>query len=162
MREIVNGIFSVLRGGMAWRLLPKDLPPKSTVYGYFSTWRDSGLFSGINHHLVMLDPASRRRSRAPAGVWHLEVAVGLAADAADRGPPAGLRVSDTSSPRSRETNGRGPSGSGQVGAALLHCSLEVLSPCLTDIPHLAWAAFAVNPFERQIPPVRAWHPYPLG
>ncbi len=35
MREIVNGIFYVLRGGIAWRLLPKDLPPKSTVYGYF-------------------------------------------------------------------------------------------------------------------------------
>jgi transposase len=54
MREIVNGIFFVLRGGIPWRLLPKDLPPKSTVYGYFSAWRDSGLFAGLNH-LVMLD-----------------------------------------------------------------------------------------------------------
>ena len=53
MREIVNGIFYVLRGGIAWRLLPMDLPPKSTVYGYFSAWRDSGLFVSINHHLVM-------------------------------------------------------------------------------------------------------------
>ena len=45
MREIVNGIFYVLRGGIPWRLLPKDLPPKSTVYGYFSAWRDGGLFA---------------------------------------------------------------------------------------------------------------------
>ena len=47
LREVVNGIFYVLRGGVPWRLLPKDLPPKSTVYGYFSAWSDSGLFAGI-------------------------------------------------------------------------------------------------------------------
>ncbi len=29
MRDILNGIFYVLRGGIAWRLMPKDLPPKS-------------------------------------------------------------------------------------------------------------------------------------
>jgi transposase len=32
MREIGNAIFSVLRGGIAWRLLPSDFPPWSTVY----------------------------------------------------------------------------------------------------------------------------------
>ena len=31
MREIVNAIFYLLRGGIAWRLLPKDLPPMTTV-----------------------------------------------------------------------------------------------------------------------------------
>ena len=31
MREIVNAIFYVLRGGIAWRLLPKDFPPWQTV-----------------------------------------------------------------------------------------------------------------------------------
>ncbi len=30
LREIVNAIFYVLRGGIAWRLIPKDLPPRST------------------------------------------------------------------------------------------------------------------------------------
>ncbi len=32
MREIVNAIFYVLRGGIAWSLLPKDFPPCPTVY----------------------------------------------------------------------------------------------------------------------------------
>jgi transposase len=27
MREIVNGIFYVMRAGCPWRLLPNDLPP---------------------------------------------------------------------------------------------------------------------------------------
>lgn len=31
MRENLNGIFYVLRGCIAWLLLPTDLPPKSTV-----------------------------------------------------------------------------------------------------------------------------------
>ena len=65
LRDIVIGIFFVLRGGVRWRLLPKDLPPKSTVYGYFSTWRDNGLFAGINHHLVMLDRERAGRDASP-------------------------------------------------------------------------------------------------
>jgi transposase len=30
-REILNGIFSILRGGCAWRLLPPDFPPWQIV-----------------------------------------------------------------------------------------------------------------------------------
>lgn len=36
-REIVNAIFHVLRGGIASRLLPTDLPPWSAVYRWFAT-----------------------------------------------------------------------------------------------------------------------------
>jgi transposase len=32
MREIINGIFYVMRSGCPWRLLPSDLPPWSTIY----------------------------------------------------------------------------------------------------------------------------------
>ena len=32
MREIVNGIFYVMRAGCPWRLLPNDLPPWGTIY----------------------------------------------------------------------------------------------------------------------------------
>jgi putative transposase len=51
MREIVNGIFYVLRGGNSWRMMPHDLPPWSTVYGYFRTWRDAGLWEALNDAL---------------------------------------------------------------------------------------------------------------
>ena len=44
LREVMNAIFYVLRGGVAWRLLPTDLPPRTTVYRWFSAWRDIGLF----------------------------------------------------------------------------------------------------------------------
>jgi len=38
-REILNAIFSILRGGCAWRLLPHDFPPWQMVYHYFWVWR---------------------------------------------------------------------------------------------------------------------------
>src|ERR1700730_1811544 len=36
MRAVLNGIFYVLRAGCAWRMIPRDYPPKSTVYSYFA------------------------------------------------------------------------------------------------------------------------------
>lgn len=32
LREVVNGLMYVLSTGCQWRAIPKDLPPKSTVY----------------------------------------------------------------------------------------------------------------------------------
>jgi Putative transposase of IS4/5 family (DUF4096) len=32
MREIINGMFYVMRAGCPWRLLPNDLPPWGTIY----------------------------------------------------------------------------------------------------------------------------------
>jgi putative transposase len=41
-REIINAIFYVLSNGIKWRAMPHDLPPWSTVYGYFRRWRAQG------------------------------------------------------------------------------------------------------------------------
>ena len=35
------------RTGCQWGLLPHDLLPKSTVYEYFSSWRDDGTWQAI-------------------------------------------------------------------------------------------------------------------
>jgi putative transposase len=48
IREVVNGIFYVLRGGIPWRFLPKDFPPWQTVYSYFWVWRREGLVERMN------------------------------------------------------------------------------------------------------------------
>src|SRR6201981_2911897 len=49
MREIINGIFYVMRAGCPWRLLPSDLPPRGTIYRWFAKFRDEGCFEKINH-----------------------------------------------------------------------------------------------------------------
>ena len=50
-REILNAIFYQLRSGGAWRLLPHDLPPWDTVYGYFRRWKQNGLWQTLHHAL---------------------------------------------------------------------------------------------------------------
>jgi putative transposase len=47
MRQILNGIFYMLRSGCAWRLLPHDYPAWSTVYDYFRKWRNAGVWEQI-------------------------------------------------------------------------------------------------------------------
>jgi hypothetical protein len=37
-----------LRAGCAWRLLPHDLPPWQTVYHYFRSWRQQGLWEQVH------------------------------------------------------------------------------------------------------------------
>jgi transposase len=68
-RTIMNGVFYVLRSGLPWRMLPRDFPPVSTVQRYFYAWRDSGLWSTINHLLIMLVRLAAGREASPsAGV----------------------------------------------------------------------------------------------
>jgi transposase len=66
VREIVNGIFYVMRAGCPWRLLPNDLPPWGTIYRWFAVWRDDGCFERINHALVMADRERVGRDASPS------------------------------------------------------------------------------------------------
>ncbi len=65
LREIVNAILYMLRTGGQWRMLPKDFPPKSTVYHWFAKWRDDGTLLAANHHLLMLARESVGREASP-------------------------------------------------------------------------------------------------
>src|SRR5260221_3642828 len=60
MRQILNGIFYVLRSGGAWRLLPHEYPAWSTVYDYFRKWRNAGVWEQLVRTL-------RERLRVQAG-----------------------------------------------------------------------------------------------
>ena len=51
LREIINAIFYLLRSGCAWRLLPHDFPPWSTVYHYHRQWRQDGTWEKIHDTL---------------------------------------------------------------------------------------------------------------
>ncbi len=56
------------RRGPAWRLLPKDFPPFTTVQNRFYAWRDSGLWSQIAGILVMNAREAEGRQAAPTAV----------------------------------------------------------------------------------------------
>lgn len=69
LREVMNAILYMASTGCQWRMLPKDLPPPSTVQRYFYDWRDSGLWRTISNHLVMDTREMEGRAASPsAGV----------------------------------------------------------------------------------------------
>ena len=57
-RVVLDAIFYLVRGGIAWAALPRDFPPHQTVYGLFGRWAAPG-------H-VAADPRRPARSRARA------------------------------------------------------------------------------------------------
>ena len=61
MRDVVDAIFYIVRTGCQWRYLPKDFPPKSTVWGYFDEWRHNGTLEDL--HDTLRDRV--RRQEAP-------------------------------------------------------------------------------------------------
>ena len=56
-REVLNGIFWILRSGAAWRDLPERYGPWTTVYDRFRRWRERGLFDTM---LNALEAQARR------------------------------------------------------------------------------------------------------
>jgi putative transposase len=51
LREILDAVFYVVRGGCAWRLLPHHFPPWKTVYHYFRIWRMDGTWERLREAL---------------------------------------------------------------------------------------------------------------
>jgi transposase len=42
VRAVLNGLLYVLSTGCQWRAIPKDLPPRSTIFYYFGRWEADG------------------------------------------------------------------------------------------------------------------------
>ena len=68
-REILNGIFYLLRSGSSWRMLPHDLPPWRIVYHYVRQWRQDGTWQ-VMHDLLRGDvrAAAGKRRQPSAGI----------------------------------------------------------------------------------------------
>ena len=70
MREVVNGLMYVLSTGCQWRAIPKDLPPKSTVYDYFDLWTYDGTLRRIHHVLYEQCREQAQREASPTHRHH--------------------------------------------------------------------------------------------
>ena len=65
LRDVVDAIFYILRTGCQWRYLPKDFPPKSTVWRYFDEWRHNGTLENI-HDLLRRKVRSVEKPYSPS------------------------------------------------------------------------------------------------
>ncbi len=59
-RRMLDAIFYVVRGGIAWSALPAEFPPAKTVYGLFRRWVRAGAW-------IQVHDALRDRARIVAG-----------------------------------------------------------------------------------------------
>jgi len=65
VRDVVNGLMYVLSTGCQWRAIPKDLPPRSTVNGYFALWDYDGTLDRIHHALYVKCREQAGREASP-------------------------------------------------------------------------------------------------
>jgi transposase len=47
IREVFNGVLYLLSTGCQWRAIPKDLPPRSTLFHYLAGWEAEGTLRRI-------------------------------------------------------------------------------------------------------------------
>ena len=66
LRDVVDAICYVLRTGCQWRFLPKDFPPKSTVWRYFDEWRHNGTLEDIHDRLREKVRRKEGKKRTPS------------------------------------------------------------------------------------------------
>jgi len=92
-REILNGIFFVVKTGCTWCCLPHDLPKWKTVYHYFRLFRLSGLWETINQKVrEAVRQAEGREAQASAMIIDSQSAK-TAEGGEDRGYDGGKKVS---------------------------------------------------------------------
>ena len=93
VRDVVNGLMYVLSTGCQWRAIPKDLPPRSTVNGYFALWDYDGTLDRIHHALYVKCREQAGREASPTAAIIDSQSVKTGADARDTvGFDAGKRV----------------------------------------------------------------------
>jgi putative transposase len=92
LREIINGIRYVVRYGIPWDAMPKDLPPHSLCYDYWRLLSDDGHLDQINHLLVMADREKSGREASPTLVIVDAQSVKCDAPQGERGYDAGKKV----------------------------------------------------------------------
>ena len=62
-RRVLDAIFYLVRGGLAWRQLPAEFPPATTVYGLFHRWAAAGAWAHL--HDALRDRTRLRAGRHP-------------------------------------------------------------------------------------------------
>jgi transposase len=97
IRAVFNGITYVLSTGCQWRYVPKDLPPKSTLYDYFCLWGQDGTLDRIHQILYEACRTQAEREREPT----LGIIDSQSVKSSEKGGSALIRTAMTQARRSK-------------------------------------------------------------
>ena len=100
MREVMNAVRYVLRTGCQWRQLPKDFPPRSTVYNYFWEWMRYGVLDRIHHMLLVKVRELEGREASPTAA----IIDTQAVKATEKGGLRRIRLDTTQQRKPRASN----------------------------------------------------------
>src|SRR6476660_2080375 len=97
VREVMNGIMYVLSTGCQWRAIPKDLPPRSTLFDYLDLWSWDGTLDRIHHALYVECREHGEREAGPTAA----IIDSQSVKSAEKGGPASIRMAMMRARRSK-------------------------------------------------------------
>ena len=97
VREVVNGIMYILSTGCQWRYLPRDLPPRSTVFDYFQRWSQNKTLDKLHQSLYARCREQVGRKTEPTACAIDSQSV----KSCEKGGPALIRTGSTAARSSR-------------------------------------------------------------
>ena len=101
VREVTNGIMYVLGTGCQWRAVPKDLPPRSTIFAYFDLWTYQGVLDRMHEALYVRCREHLERESSPTAC----IIDSQSVKSAEKGGPALTRMAMMQAKRSRARSG---------------------------------------------------------
>jgi len=97
LREVVNGLMYILSTGCQWRAVPKDLPPRSTLFDYFDLWNWDGTLGCIHEELYVRCREAMGREASPTAA----IIDSQSVKSAEKGGPRSTRAGMMRGKRSR-------------------------------------------------------------
>ena len=88
VREVMNGIMYILSTGCQWRAIPKDLPPRSTLFDYLDLWSWDGTLDRIHDALYVECRENGEREASPTAA----IIDSQSVKSAEKGGPASTRM----------------------------------------------------------------------
>jgi transposase len=101
VREVVNGIMYVLSTGCQWRAIPKDLPPRSTVFDYLGLWSWDGTLDRIHYELYVRCREHAGREASPTAA----ILDSQSVKSAEKGGPRSTRRGTIAARKSKGRSG---------------------------------------------------------